>query len=141
MTSFESFPPVSSEQALSAGGLQHGDHLTDRAELLSELHATRLVLSRTEQMLEKTRLELSAQATLRQAYEEARSSCSRMEALLRTAAAEAEQWKAEHARAAEGLRQIQATTYWRIGLRLKAFLNRHPLLRRVALLLVRRLRG
>lgn len=140
MTSFESFPPAPSEQALSTVDVQRDRDLAGRAALLSELHATRLLLSRTEQMLEQARLEQASQAALRRAYEEARASCARMESLLQAANAEADRLRAEQLQAAESLRQIQASTYWRIGLRLKALMARYPLLRRIALRIIRLLR-
>ncbi|MDP9974965.1 G3E family GTPase [Variovorax paradoxus] len=123
--------------------------LVSRAELLSELHATRLVLSRTEQMLAEARNEITLQANLRRAYDAARLSCMKMEDLLRSAVAERDELRAEaiafradrlaHQEAAETLCQIQASTYWRIGLRLKAFMNKYPTLRRLALQAIQRL--
>ncbi|MDH6594956.1 hypothetical protein M2165_004845 [Variovorax sp. TBS-050B] len=141
MTSFESFPSAPSEQNGPVAVAQDGGDLASRAELFAELHATRLVLSRTEQMLEQARLEQNAQATLRRAYEEARLSCVKMEALLQATVAESEQCKAEKAQAIESLRQMQASTSWRLCLRLRRIVDRIPLLRRFALQILRRLRG
>lgn len=137
------------EQDIIAMQIQPDHDFVSRAELLSELHATRLVLSRVEQMLAEARNEIALQADLRRAYEAARLSCMKMEGTLQLAVAERDQLRAEaivlradrlaHQETAQTLRQIQASRYWQTGLRLKALLHKYPTLRRVAMWIIRRL--